>query len=185
MQVIDTGFEGLKVVKLPLYKDDRGFFVERFNEVALQKQGINMKCIQVNHSFSVANVIRGLHFQQNPAQVKLVGVISGVILDVAVDLRKSSKTFGKHFSIKIEGPDTLLYIPAGFAHGFSVLSKEGANMIYIVEGIYNKDGEGGIIYNDNTLNINWQVEEGIVSSKDLELKTFEEYDKNPIFSNKF
>jgi dTDP-4-dehydrorhamnose 3,5-epimerase len=140
-----------------------------------------MKCIQVNHSFSLQNVVRGLHFQTNPAQKKLVGVASGVIIDVAVDLRVKSPTFGKHFKIKIESPDTLLYIPEGFGHGFSVLSPEGANLIYVVEGEYSKIGDGGVIYNDAELGIDWEVKNPIVSSKDELLQTFADYKKKPLF----
>ena len=181
MKIIETGIEGLKVVKLNLFKDDRGFFVERFNENSLKANGIDMKCIQVNHSYSVQNVVRGLHFQTNPAQKKLVGAVSGVILDVAVDLRAKSPTFGKHFKIKIESPDTLLYIPEGFGHGFSVLSPEGANLLYVVEGNYNKAGDNGILYNDENFNIDWEVKEPLVSSKDACLQTFKEYQNNPLF----
>lgn len=180
MKIIETGIEDLKVIKLDLYQDSRGFFVERFNEETLKKNGIDMKCIQVNHSFSIANVIRGLHFQTNPAQKKLVGVTTGVILDVAVDLRKTSKTFGKHFSIKIDSPDTLLFIPEGFAHGFSVLSQEGANLLYVVEGVFNKAGDGGIAYNDPDLKIDWQVKNPIISNKDLELQNLKQYLMNPV-----
>jgi dTDP-4-dehydrorhamnose 3,5-epimerase len=181
MKIIDTEIEGLKVIKLNLYKDDRGFFVERFNENTLRENGLDFKCVQVNHSYSMQNVVRGLHFQTNPAQKKLVGVVSGVILDVAVDLRHNSRTFGEHFKLKIESPDTLLYIPEGFAHGFSVLSKEGANLLYVVEGIFNKAGDGGILYNDGDFKINWEVKNPIVSSKDLTLQTFKEYKNNPLF----
>ena len=182
MQIIETGIEGLKVIKLNSYKDDRGFFVERFNEHILKTKGIEMKCIQVNHSFSVQNVVRGLHFQVNPAQKKLVGVTSGIIIDVAVDLRANSKTFGQHFKVIIDAPDTLLYIPEGFGHGFSVLSEEGANLLYVVEGSYNKEGDGGILYNDTQLKIEWEVKNPIVSSKDLELQSFSEYSLKPLFN---
>lgn len=181
MQVTETSFSGLCVVQAALYKDERGFFMERFNEQALKANGIDISCFQVNHSFSYSKVIRGLHFQVNPSQKKLVGVTSGTILDVAVDLRKNSKTFQKAFCIKIENPGTMLFIPEGFAHGFSVLSKEGANMIYITEGNYNKEGEGGIIYNDPDLKIDWHVKDPIVSKKDAILGTFADYTKNTLF----
>jgi dTDP-4-dehydrorhamnose 3,5-epimerase len=181
MQIIKTEIEGLKIINLDLYKDDRGFFVERFNEVVLAKHGIDFNCIQVNHSFSVQNVVRGLHFQVNPAQKKLVGVTNGIIIDVAVDLRANSKTFGQHYKLIIDAPDTLLYIPEGFGHGFSVLSKEGANLLYVVEGNYNKAGDGGILYNDPALKIDWGVKNPIVSSKDLELPSLSKYSLNPLF----
>jgi dTDP-4-dehydrorhamnose 3,5-epimerase len=181
MKVIEIGLQDLKIIKLDLYKDNRGFFVEKFNEKTLKENDIEMKCIQVNHSFSIANVIRGLHFQINPAQKKLVGVTTGTILDVAVDIRKNSKTFGKHFTIQIESPDTLLFIPEGFAHGFSVLSKEGANLLYAVEGAFNKAGDGGIAYNDPDLKIDWKVKNPIVSEKDLKLQNFNNYINNTLF----
>lgn len=181
MQVIETGFNGLYIVKAQLYKDERGFFIERFNEKTLKANNIELSCYQVNHSFSSHKVIRGLHFQVNPAQKKLVGITNGCILDVAVDLRKNSETFGKVFSIKIEDPSTMLFIPGGFAHGFSVLSHEGANMIYITEGNYNKAEEGGITYNDPELQIDWQLEDAIVSAKDTILGTFEDYKANILF----
>jgi dTDP-4-dehydrorhamnose 3,5-epimerase len=173
MKITNTFIEGLKVVELDIYKDSRGFFVERFNKKSFQEIGIPCEYIQDNFSQSSPGVIRGLHYQNNPAQAKLVGCVRGNIWDVAVDIRKDSPTFGQYFGIELSGENgKLLYIPAGFAHGFCVLGNELADVSYKVDGIYNKAGEGGIIYNDPTLKIDWPVKNPIVSDKDKLLPEF-------------
>jgi dTDP-4-dehydrorhamnose 3,5-epimerase len=173
MKITNTFIEGLKVVELDIYKDSRGFFVERFNKKSFQEIGIPCEYIQDNFSQSSPGVIRGLHYQNNPSQAKLVGCVRGNIWDVAVDIRKDSPTFGQYFGIELSGENgKLLYIPAGFAHGFCVLGNELADVSYKVDGIYNKAGEGGIIYNDPTLKIDWPVKNPIVSDKDKLLPEF-------------
>lgn len=182
MKVHDTGFEGLKIVELKLFADDRGFFTERYVEQRFAEHGIKNNFVQDNHSRSLPNVVRGLHYQKNPDQAKLVSCISGKILDVAVDVRKNSKTYGKHFSIELSGENGLmLFIPAGFAHGFSVLGAKPADVLYKVDGYYAPKGEGGIIYNEPEFAIDWKVEKPLVSPKDLVLPRFSEYKKNPLF----
>jgi dTDP-4-dehydrorhamnose 3,5-epimerase len=184
MKIYDTGLEGLKIIELKVFADERGFFNERYVEKNFEQLGIKNKFVQDNHSRSATGVIRGLHYQKNPDQAKLVSCISGRILDVAVDIRSNSSTFGKHFSIELSGENGLmLFVPAGFAHGFSVISQKDADVLYKVDGYYNKAGEGGIIFNDPKLNIDWKVAENhsVVSEKDLKLATFLEYSKNPVF----
>ena len=180
MKIISEHLNGLKVIQLDIFSDNRGFFTERFSKNKFDSAGIPSNYVQDNFSHSKAGVIRGLHFQTNPDQAKLVGCTSGKILDVAVDIRKNSKSFGKHFSIELTGENGLmLYIPAGFAHGFAALTE--ADVTYKVDGGYNKDGEGGIIFNDADINIKWGVNNPIVSDKDLKLSTWKDYLKNPAF----
>ncbi len=182
MKVIDTPFEGLKIVELKVFKDPRGYFTERFKSDHPQLSQYFKDYIQDNHSWSHPGVIRGVHYQRNPDQGKLIGVIRGKILDVAVDLRKNSKTFGQHFTIELSHENALmLWVPAGFAHGFSVQGDSSADVIYKVNGKYNPEGEGGIVYNDPDLKIDWKVSRPIVNEKDLKLSSFAEYKKNPLF----
>lgn len=158
-----------------VYKDNRGHFFESYNEQTFSQFGIHNRFVQDNQSFSTYGVIRGLHYQLDPhAQTKLVRVLQGRILDAAVDLRRSSKTFGETFSIELSSANKYqLLIPRGFAHGFSVLS-ETAEVSYKCDGLYNKESEGGIRYDDPRLNIDWQIPAGkaIVSAKDLDLPLF-------------
>lgn len=174
MNVIDTPLEGLKVIELKQFDDNRGFFMERFNVDVFNSLGLNSKISQVNHSFSRQNVVRGLHFQQNPWQGKIVGCITGAILDVAVDIRKDSETFGQYFSVLLDSPAKVLYIPGGFAHGFSALSD--ANVMYFTDELYSKNNEYSIRY--DSCNIDWKIKDPIVSDKDLLAQTFEEYAKS-------
>lgn len=180
MRVINEPLPGLKLIELQIFSDERGFFVERFKKAQFDAIGVPSNYVQDNFSQSNAGVVRGLHFQRNPDQAKLVGCVSGKIIDVAVDIRKGSKTFGEHFAVELSAESgRLLYIPAGFAHGFSALTDAG--VMYKVDGGYNKEGEGGIIYNDATLNINWGIKHPIVSEKDLKLPHWKDYLKNPVF----
>ena len=182
MEILSTPFAGLKVVQLKIYNDNRGFFVERFNKKLFQDLGLPVDYFQDNHSFSSPNVIRGLHFQNNPSQAKLVGCLRGKILDVAVDIRKNSPTFGKYFSIELSGENgKLLFIPAGFAHGFAVLGNENADVMYKVDNQFSKEGDGGIRFNDPDLKIDWQIANPIISDKDKNLPLFADYLKNPKF----
>jgi dTDP-4-dehydrorhamnose 3,5-epimerase len=170
MPFIDTGIPGLLVYEPKVFADNRGFFYESYNMQTFLQQGIDIQFVQDNQSKSSYGVIRGLHFQNPPyAQSKLVRALVGRILDVAVDIRRGSPTYGKVFSIELSAENKKqLFIPAGFAHGFSVLS-EIAEVLYKCDNYYNKESEGSIIYNDPALAIDWQIPPGgeIVSDKDL------------------
>jgi dTDP-4-dehydrorhamnose 3,5-epimerase len=172
MPFTTTEFPGLLVFEPVVFKDERGYFLETYNEQTWEKQGISIRFVQDNQSFSRRGVIRGLHYQLEPyQQAKLIRVLSGRIIDVAVDLRKGSPTYGKHMAIELSAENKKqFFIPAGFAHGFSVIS-ETAEVSYKCDGFYHKDSEGGIRYDDPELNIDWQVsaDEAIVSGKDREL----------------
>ena len=176
-----TSIEGLLVFEPKVFEDSRGYFFEAYNKAVFEAEGLTYNFVQDNQSFSKYGVIRGLHYQQNPhAQCKLVRALQGKILDVAVDIRKKSPTYGKVFSIELTAENKKqLLIPAGFAHGFSVLS-ETAVVMYKCDALYSKESEGGIIYNDADLNIDWQLPEGatIVSEKDLILPTLKECNNN-------
>lgn len=176
-----TGIEGLLIFEPRVFDDSRGYFFEAYNESVFTKEGLPYKFVQDNQSFSKYGTIRGLHYQQNPyAQCKLVRVLSGNILDVAVDVRQGSPSFGQVYTIELSGENKKqLLIPPGFAHGFSVLS-ETATVLYKCDALYNKESEGGIIYNDAELAINWQipVEKAVVSDKDLILPTLKESKNN-------
>jgi dTDP-4-dehydrorhamnose 3,5-epimerase len=165
----ETGIEGLLVFEPHIIRDERGYFYESFNQRIFSEAGINMPFVQDNQSYSRKNTLRGLHYQLNPmAQSKLVRVIYGEVLDVAVDLRKNSPTFGKHFSIRLSAENHLqLYIPRGFAHGYSVLS-ETAIFFYKCDNFYSKNHERGIRFNDPQLQIDWciDIHHAIVSEKD-------------------
>lgn len=175
MQVEDLPLEGLKLITLNVYGDSRGFFVERFNKRAFAENGLPHEFVQDNHSRSAPGVIRGLHFQVDPFQGKLVGVTKGHILDVVVDIRKNSKTFGQYFAEELTAENgKLLWIPAGFAHGFCVLGEDRADVMYKVDCFYAPEKEFGIMYNDPKLNIPWPVEKPIISARDQGLLSFDE-----------
>ena len=181
MQIENTPIEGLKIIKLDLHGDDRGFFVEKFKLSKFKEFGLPTDFVQENHSKSSPNVIRGLHYQFNPKQEKLVGCTSGKIFDVAVDIRKNSATLGKSFGVILDQA-TLFWIPAGFAHGFCAMGSETADLYYkITGGEYNASGEGGIMWNDPDLNINWWIENPIISNRDKNQQSFKEYLQNPKF----
>lgn len=172
MPFTTTPLEGLLIFEPRVFEDSRGYFFEAYNKSQFEAEGLQYNFVQDNQSFSSYGVIRGLHYQQNPhAQCKLVRALAGRILDVAVDIRKSSSTYGQVFSIELTAENKKqLLIPPGFAHGFSVLS-ETAVVMYKCDALYNKESEGGIIYNDPELAIDWQLPEGaaVVSDKDLVL----------------
>lgn len=172
MKVVETEIKGLKIVELDIHKDYRGFFVERYNRKSFVNAGIEDDFVQDNFSYSLPMVVRGLHFQNNPSQVKLVGCSRGRIWDVAVDIRKNSPTFGKYFGIELnEENGKLLYIPAGFAHGFCVLGDKSADVNYKVNNFFSKEGDAGIAYNDEDIAIEWPIDssQAIISPKDLAL----------------
>jgi dTDP-4-dehydrorhamnose 3,5-epimerase len=171
MPFIETGFPGLLVFEPMVFDDSRGFFYEAYNEKIFGGAGITNRFVQDNQSRSTYGVIRGLHYQVAPfAQSKLVRALVGSILDVVVDIRKGSPAYGKAFSIELSADNKKqLFIPAGFAHGFSVLS-DVAEVLYKCDQFYSKVSEGGILYNDPVLAIDWKIPEdkAIVSDKDLQ-----------------
>lgn len=175
MPFIDTGFNGLKIFEPRVFADERGYFYESFNQNTFAEAGIQESFVQDNESSSQRGVLRGLHYQLNPmSQAKLVRVVSGEVLDVVVDIRKKSTTFGKSYSLILSGENKKqLYIPRGFAHGFVVLSEQCVFQ-YKCDNFYSKESEGGIIYNDADLNIDWKLDSPnfIVSDKDKLLPTF-------------
>jgi dTDP-4-dehydrorhamnose 3,5-epimerase len=179
MTIEKTFINDLEIITPTVSEDSRGYFFEAYNQAKFLENGISYQFIQDNQSFSKRGVIRGLHLQINPfAQAKLVRVLEGEILDVAVDLRKNSSTYGQHFSVVLSAANKKqLMVPHGFAHGFSVLS-ETASVLYKVDQLYHKESERGIRYDDSTLAIDWQVspEEIIVSEKDLILPNFDQID---------
>ena len=175
MKINKTFIENLLIIEPPLFKDHRGFFYESYNKKSLDKI-IKIAFIQDNESKSNKGVVRGLHFQLPPfEQTKLVRCVSGEILDIAVDLRKNSKTYGKSFSIELSSENNKqLFVPKGFAHGFQVLS-ETAIVNYKVDEYYNPDSDSGLIWNDKDLSINWSIDvKPILSVKDLKLMSFRE-----------
>ncbi|HRE53104.1 MAG TPA: dTDP-4-dehydrorhamnose 3,5-epimerase [Flavitalea sp.] len=171
-----TGLAGLIVVEPKVFEDDRGYFFEAYSHKNFSSEGIAVDFVQDNQSKSGYGVVRGLHYQKPPyAQSKLVRVLSGAILDVAVDIRRGSPGFGKAFLIELSAENKKqLFIPVGFAHGFSVIS-ETAEVLYKCDAFYNKQSEGGIVYNDPGLSIDWGIppDKIIVSEKDRLLPTFE------------
>ncbi len=177
MEFRKTKIEGLIEIFPKVFHDERGFFLETYKKSSFAENGINKSFVQSNQSFSKKGVLRGLHMQKEPfAQGKLVMVISGRVLDVAVDLRPNSPTFGQYEKFTLSSEiNNMVYIPEGFAHGFYTI--EDAVFSYKCTNVYDKASELGIIWNDTTLNIDWEAESPIVSEKDLELLTFEEYNK--------
>jgi dTDP-4-dehydrorhamnose 3,5-epimerase len=178
MKVIETGFTDLLLIEPKTFGDSRGYFFESYNEKTFAENRITIKFIQDNQSMSSFGVIRGLHFQKAPfAQSKLVRVLSGRILDVVVDIRKGSPTYGKHFSVELSAQNKKqLLVPKGFAHGFSVLS-ETAEVLYKCDEFYHKESEAGLLYNDPDLKIDWKIpaDKAIISEKDLKQPTFASY----------
>ena len=170
MRIEETPLKDCYIIHDTVFEDSRGYFFESFNEKKFNElTGINMHFVQDNQSCSTKGVLRGLHFQKDEfAQAKLVRVLQGEVLDIAVDIRKESTTFGKYFAIELSGASrTQFFIPRGFAHGFVVLSN-CATFFYKCDNYYNKQSEGGIMYNDPSLQIDWQLkeEELILSDKD-------------------
>ncbi len=181
MNITDGDIKGLKVVELVLHGDARGFFVERYSEVKFADAGLPTQWSQDNHSRSAPGVLRGLHWQHNPSQGKLVGVTRGKVWDVAVDIRPDSLTFGQWQGVELSDTNgRLFWIPKGFAHGFCVLGDEPADMLYKVTGLYNASGEGGIMYNDPELAVDWPLKNPQISARDKGLISFAQYKENPI-----
>jgi len=181
MKIIETGFEGLYELEPNVFGDDRGYFFESYRRNTFQELGIKDDFVQDNESFSVKGTLRGLHYQSTPHdQAKLVRVSRGRVLDVALDIRKESPTYGQHHTVLLEASrHNMFLIPAGFAHGFTAL--EDSVFTYKCSNYYNKESEGGILWNDPVLGINWEVSEPIVSEKDQVLPTFDAYTEAPAF----
>jgi dTDP-4-dehydrorhamnose 3,5-epimerase len=169
MPFIATNIQGLLVFEPKVFGDSRGYFFESYNAQVFEQEGVTTKFVQDNQSSSCHGVIRGLHYQLPPyAQTKLVRALCGIILDVVVDIRKGSPTFGQSYAIELSAENKKqIFVPGGFAHGFSVLS-EKAEILYKCDAFYNKESEGGILYNDPKLAIDWKVpaDKVIVSDKD-------------------
>ena len=177
MQFIETKLQGCFIIEPKIIRDERGYFMESFNEKTFENGvGQNVHFVQDNQSFSSKGVLRGLHYQCGEhAQAKLVRVLQGEVLDVAVDIRPNSDTFGQYVTILLSAENQKqLFIPRGFAHGFLVLS-DTATFFYKCDNFYNKESEGGVLYNDKTININWEfdLEKTIISQKDKELPTLQ------------
>jgi len=177
MKFIKTEIEDVIIIEPTVYGDSRGYFFESFNQKEFEKHVGEIIFVQDNESKSTRGVLRGLHFQKPPFnQSKLVRCIEGVVLDVAVDFRKGSPTFGKHMAIELSGENKRqLFVPRGFAHGFVVLS-EAATFAYKVDNWYAPESDAGILWNDPTLNIDWKIatDEVKLSQKDQNLKSFSE-----------
>lgn len=181
MEVINNEIEGLLVIKPRVFEDPRGYFFESYNKRVLEPFIGDINFVQDNESSSKRGVVRGLHFQAPPfSQAKLVRCVRGEVLDVAVDIRKDSKTFGKYFSVILSGENHLqFFIPKGFAHGFAVLSEE-AVFQYKCDNYYHPESEGGIALDDPDLNIDWKInlEEATLSEKDRHHPLFKDF-KSP------
>ena len=177
MDIIKTPIEGLLVIKPKVFEDDRGHFFESWSKGAFSKNGLDLDFVQDNQSLSSKGVLRGLHFQNPPyAQGKLVRVIKGAVLDVALDIRKDSPTYGEHFSIELsEENKTIVWIPPGFAHGFITL-EDDTIFTYKCTGVYNAASEGSLLWNDADLNIDWRIDTPLVSDKDLLAESFENFE---------
>jgi dTDP-4-dehydrorhamnose 3,5-epimerase len=179
VKVSPLSLPGIVLIELRVHTDQRGFFLERYNESRFERCGLPRFC-QDNHSRSVAGALRGLHYQVRPAQGKLVSVIRGAIWDVVVDIRPRSPTYGKHLVTELDDREArLLWVPAGFAHGFCVVGSQPADVIYKVDQPYEPKTEGGIVWSDPDLAIPWPVSQPIVSDKDRNLPGFSAYRENP------
>lgn len=181
MEFIETTIPDLMIIKPKVFEDERGFFLESYNENKFLENDLHYTFVQDNHSKSLKGVLRGLHYQLEPyAQAKLVRVLKGSVLDVAVDIRKGSPTYGKWEALELSAENKLnLLIPRGFAHGFLVLSDE-AEFFYKCDAFYSKEHETGIRFDDPELNINWgsQIKNFILSEKDKVLPAFKEAENN-------
>jgi dTDP-4-dehydrorhamnose 3,5-epimerase len=173
--------EGLVLVELEIYGDERGFFAERFQAERFREHGLPTEFVQDNHSRSAPGVLRGLHYQHTPAQGKLMGVTRGRVWDVAVDIRPESPTYGRSVGMELSDMNgRMLWIPPGFAHGFCVIGDETADVLYKVDSLYNPGGEGGIAWSDPDLAVAWPVAQPTVSARDQQLPSFAEYRAHPI-----
>jgi len=181
MKVTRLEIEGLVLIELAVHGDARGFFTERFQIERFRENGLPTQFVQDNHSRSAPGVVRGLHYQHNPDQGKLIGVTRGRIWDVAADIRPDSPTFGQHVALELSDLNgRLLWVPPGFAHGFCVLGDESADVLYKVDALYTPAAEGGIAWNDPELAVPWPLENPVVSARDQKMPGFAEYRANPV-----
>jgi len=184
MKFIKTRFQDLTIIEPRIFQDSRGYFFETYQREIFRKNKITCSFVQENQSFSIYGTLRGLHYQKPEAtQAKLIKVILGKVLDVVVDLRSKSETFGQVFSIELSAENKKqLFVPRGFAHGFSVLS-ERALLIYQCDNFYNPKAEAGLRFDDSTLKIDWQItpEKVKLSPKDQQWSSFEDYQKKACF----
>ena len=185
MPFIKTDFPGLLIFEPVVFKDSRGYFFESYNAKTCHADGVDIKFVQDNQAKSSYGVIRGLHYQLEPhAQTKFIRVLAGKILDVVVDIRKGSPTFGKAYSIELSAENhRQLFVPQGFAHGYAVLS-ETAEVLYKCDTFYSKESEAGIAFNDSSLNIDWQIpaEKQIISEKDTSQPLLKDCKNNFVFN---
>ncbi len=185
MPFTKTEFPGLLIFKPVVFEDSRGYFFESYNAKTCKAEGVDINFVQDNQAKSSYGVLRGLHYQLNPhAQTKFIRVLSGSILDVVVDIRKGSPTFGRSYAVELSAENHLqLLVPQGFAHGYSVLS-ETAEVLYKCDTFYNKDSEAGIAYNDQFLNIDWMIpaDKQVISEKDIIQPSFAGCKNNFVFN---
>jgi len=182
MKVIKTKITGLVIIEPDVFQDERGYFFESWNQKKFNESVTQVNFVQDNQSCSLKGALRGLHFQNPPHdQGKLVRVISGSILDVAVDIRKKSSTYGQYVSVELTAENkNMFYIPAGFAHGFLAL-EDNTIISYKCTNDYNKESEGSLLWNDKNININWGIENPIISKKDLNADSFTTF--NSLFND--
>lgn len=184
MKIIKTELEGVYIIEPKVFKDARGYFYESWNRKAFEEAGLHYTWVQDNQSKSAYGTVRGIHYQKGEdAQAKLVRALQGRVLDVAVDLRKNSPTFGKHVAVELsEDNHRQLLIPRGFGHGFSVLS-ESAVFAYKCDNGYAPKNEGSVNFADKSLNIDWQIDKdkALLSAKDTQAQSFAEYNRHPDF----
>ncbi|MGZ3901617.1 MAG: dTDP-4-dehydrorhamnose 3,5-epimerase [Bacteroidia bacterium] len=176
MEIIQTDLKDLVVLKPKVFEDARGYFFESYNQKLFSDAGLNLNFVQDNQSLSQKGVLRGLHFQNEPhAQGKLVRVITGAVYDVAVDIRKNSSTYGKWFGVELtEENKWMMYVPVGFAHGFLTL-RDNTIFSYKCTNFYSKASEDCILWNDPDIGIKWNVNDPLLSQKDLEGKLFKDF----------
>ncbi len=175
MQIIETQIPGLLEIIPKVFGDERGYFYESYNKELFQNFGVNFEFVQDNQSLSNKGVLRGLHFQNPPfAQGKLVRVIQGAVMDVVVDIRLGSPTYGKHHKVLLSGENKLMFwVPPGFAHGFVTLEDQTI-FSYKCTNVYNKESEGSVLWNDPALGIDWGIEDPLLSEKDLQARPLAE-----------
>jgi len=176
MQFERNEFEGVFIIRPRVFEDERGYFFESFNKNVFKENGLNIDFVQDNESLSQKNVLRGMHFQRPPyAQGKLIRVIQGSVLDVAVDIRKTSKTYGQYFRIELSAKNkTMIYIPTGFAHGFLTL-EDNTIFSYKCTNFFNKESEDALLWNDEEIGIDWGIKTPILSDKDKKAQLFNSY----------
>jgi len=178
MRVIETGLPGLVLIEPKVFRDARGYFMETYNEAAFAAAGISSRFVQDNHAYSASGgVLRGLHFQLPPfAQAKLVWVVRGAVLDVAVDLRRDSPTFGRHFSVELSAANMQrLFLPRGFAHGYLTLAPD-TEFLYKVDAPYAPQADAGLAWDDPDIGVAWPCAQPVLSDKDRKLPRLEHFD---------